>query len=188
MSQSLKTQIIYCLPTPLVLVSLVLSAQTDGPRTSVIELRIGSGKLVNGVPDTISFVFVNTGESEMRIPPVSPCLGRHSGKLALRLEFSPAGPRGPGKGGGCAGWGDHPPGILQEAKSWKRLKSGKSLTVSYNRVELSVFEQSPGDYEFWGEYHPPKLTEQEIGLLQRAGIDWASQSLTSRPLRFRRPN
>jgi hypothetical protein len=148
MSQSWKTQIIYCLLTPLVLVSLVLSAQTDGPRTSVIELRIGSGELVNGVPDTISFVFVNTGEREVRIPPVSPCLGRHSGTLALRLEFSPAGPHGAGKGGGCAGWGDHPPGILQEAKSWKRLKSGKSLTVSYKRVELSVFEQSPGDTNF----------------------------------------
>jgi len=169
----------------LVLLSLAISAQTGAP---IVELRIAPSELVNGVPDAISFVFVNAGDREVRIPPVSPCLGRHSGTVVLRLEFSPAGPQGAGKGGGCGGSIDHPPGILEEVKSWKRLKPGESFAVSYKRVALSNFEQGPGAYEFWGEYHPPKLTAEEIGLLQRADIGFASQSLTSTPLRFKRPN
>jgi hypothetical protein len=172
----------------LVLYSLALSAQTAAPGTSVVELRIRTSELVNGVPDTISFDFVNAGNREVRIPPVSPCLGRHSGTLALRLEFSSPGPRGAGKGGGCAGWLDHPPGILEEVKSWRRLKPGESFTVSYKRVELSVFEQAPGAYEFLGEYRPPKLTAEEVGLLQHAGIDFACEPLRTTPLRFNRPN
>lgn len=188
MNQSWKAHIIFngiILP---LLYSLVLSAQTAEPRAPVVELRIRPSDLVNEVPDTISFVFVNAGDREVRIPPVSPCLGHHSGTLALRLEFSPAGPPGAGKGGGCAGWLDHVPGILEEVKSWKRLNPGESFTVSYKRVELSVFEQAPGLYEFWGEYRPPKLTAEEIELLQSAGIDFASKSLRSTPLRFNRPN
>jgi len=107
-----------------VLLSLALSAQTGAPGTPVVELHIAPSELVNGVPDTITFVFVNAGDREVRIPPVSPCLGRHSGTVTLRFEFSPAGPQGVGKGGGCAGLLDHPPGILEEVKSWKRLKRG----------------------------------------------------------------
>jgi hypothetical protein len=32
------------------------------------------------------------------------------------LSLSPVRPPGTGKGGGCAGWLDHPPGILEEVK------------------------------------------------------------------------
>jgi hypothetical protein len=174
MSQSWKVHVIINVVVSLSLVLSALSAQTGVARTPVVELHIAPSELVNGVPDTITFVFVNAGDREVRIPPVSPCLGRHSGTVTLRFEFSPAGPQGAGKGGGCAGWLDHPPGILEEVKSWKRLDPGESFTVSYKRVALSVFEQAPGAYEFWGEYHPPKLTAEEIGLLQHADIDFAS--------------
>jgi hypothetical protein len=188
MNQSWKGHIVSNYIILLALYSLVVSAQTGAPKTPVIELSIRPSEVVNGVPDTISFIFVNAGDHEVRIPHVSPCLGRHSGTLALRLEFSPAGPRGAGRGGGCAGLIDHPPGILEEVKSWKRLKPGESFTVSYKRVELSVFEQAPGTYEFRGEYRPPELTADETGLLRRAGIDFASEPLRSTPLRFNRPN
>jgi hypothetical protein len=175
MSQSWKAHIISSCINLLVLYSLVLSAQTVAPAKAPIELHIRPSELVNGVPDTISFVFVNAGDRDV-------------GTVALRLEFSPVGPRGSGKGGGCAGWLDHPRGILEEVKSWKRLKPGESFTVSYKRVELSTFEQAPGGYEFWGEYQPPKLTAEEIGLLGRASIDFAREPLRSGPLRFNRPN
>ena len=188
MSPSLKAHIIFNRINLLVLgSSLVLSAQTVPSRIAKVELRISPSEVVNGVPEKITFVFVNAGDREVRIPPVSPCLGRRSGIVTLRLEFSPMGPSGQGKGGGCAGIGDHPPGILEEVKSWKTLKPGESFTVSYKRVELSVFEQAPGAYEFWGEYKPPKLTSEEIGLLERAGIDFASEPLRSPPVAFIRP-
>ena len=58
----------------------------------------------------------------------------------------------------------------------EEAEAGGSFTVSYKRVALSVFEQAPGAYEFWGEYHPPKLTVEEMGLLQHADIDFASAS------------
>lgn len=186
MGRNWKTHIISnCL---LVLCSLALSAQSGPPAKVPIELHVKPGDLVNGVPDTFSFVFVNAGDRDVRIPRISPCVGGRSGTVALRLEFSPVGPPGPGKGGGCGGSVDHPPGILEEVKSWKRLKPGESYTVSYKRVELSVFEQAPGSYEFWGEYQPPRLSAEENEILGRAGIDFASETLRSAPLRFNRPN
>lgn len=188
MSHSWKVHIISNCISLVVLYSLVLSAQTGAPAKAPIELHIKPGELINGVPDTFSFVFVNAGDRDVRIPLVSPCLGRHSGTVALRLEFSPVGPQGTGRGGGCAGWLDPPPGILEEVRSWKRLKPGESFAVSYKRFELSVFEQAPGAYEFWGEYQPPRLTTEEIGLLESAGIEFASEPLRSTPLRFNRPN
>lgn len=58
----------------LVLCSLIVSAQTSAGKQSSAELRIRPSHLIKGVPDTISFVFVNIGDHELRIPPVSPCI------------------------------------------------------------------------------------------------------------------
>jgi len=188
MRQNCKTHFIFNCMNLLLLFSLVLSAQTGAPSNVPIELRLRPGELINGVPDTFSFVLVNAGNHDVRIPNVSRCLSRHSGTVALRLELSPVSPTSTGQGGGCAQSVDPPRMILEDAKFWTTLKPGESFTVSYKRVELFVFEQVPGAYEFWGEYRPPKLTGEEIGLLQRAGIDFASETLRSAPLRFNRPN
>jgi hypothetical protein len=60
-------------------------------------------------------------------------------------------------------------------------------TATYKRTELFVFEQAPGDYDFWGEYEPPSLTAEEVATVQHAGIDFLRESLTSAHLRFKRP-
>jgi hypothetical protein len=119
------------------------------------------------------------GDHEVSIPPLSPCTGRFTGTLKLRLDFSPAGPRGGGEGGGCGGGGSHPPGILDQVKSWRILKPRQSLAVSYKRSELWVSEQAPGGYDFWGEYEPPQLTAEDIAALEHAGIDFLREPLTS---------
>ena len=169
----------------LVLCSLIVSAQTSAGKQSSVELRIRPSHVIKGVPDTISFVFVNIGDHELRIPPVSLCIGgRSSGTLRLRLEISPVPTTG--KGGGCGGEGSHLLGILEQAKSWKRLKPGESLTVSYKRIELFVFEQAPGAYELWGEYQPPPLTAADIAILEQAGVDFLREPLRSAHLRFDR--
>jgi len=170
----------------LVLCSLIVSAQTSAGKQSSVELRIRPSHVTKGVPDTISFVFVNIGDHELRIPPVSPCIGgRFSGTLRLRLEISPVPTTG--KGGGCGGEGSHLLGILEQAKSWKRLKPGESLTVSYKRSELFVSEQAPGAYELWGEYQPPHVPAEDITALEHAGIDFPREPLSSTHLRFNRP-
>src|SRR5580704_8864916 len=92
----------------LVFSSAILPAQT---RTARVELRLTASEMVDGVPDVISFVFVNHGRYEVRVPPVSGCIGRYSGTISLRLRFSPVLPRGNGVGGGCGGGIDHVPPI-----------------------------------------------------------------------------
>lgn len=171
----------------LVLSSLMVSAHDCAKKSSDVELRITPGELIQGVPATISFVFVNIANREVRIPPVSPCVGQYSGTIKLGFDFSPVTPQTAGKGAGCGGAGSHPPGILEQAASWKRLKPGESLTVSYKRVELFVFEEAPGAYEFWGEYQPPRLTTGEIAVLEDAGISFPCEPIRSTHLRFNRP-
>jgi len=113
------------------LFSLILQAQSSGIQQSSLELRVTPHQLINGVPDRFSFVFVNVGDHEVRVPPMSPCMGgRYSGTLILDLEFQPSGPPTPGKGGGCGGGISHMPGILEQAKSWRSLQPGESVEVS----------------------------------------------------------
>ncbi len=172
----------------LVLLSLIVSGQISPTKQSNVELRLSAAQINHGVPDSIGFVFANIGDHEVRVPPVSPCIGRYSGTLNLRLEFSPSRPSArTGKGGGCGGGVDHMPGILEQAKTWRKLRPGESFTVSYKREELFVSEQAPGAYEFWGEYRPPRLTTEEITALERAGIDFPREPLSSTHLRFNRP-
>jgi hypothetical protein len=171
----------------LVLCSLTVSADDCAEKRSDVELRITPGEPIKGVPASISFVFLNITDHEVRIPPVSPCIGRYSGTIRLRLEFSSATPPTTGKGGGCGGGPSHQPDILEQAKSWRKLKPDESLTVSYKRAELFVFEEAPGSYELWGEYFPPKLTAQELAILEHAGISFPCQTLRSAHLQFNRP-
>ena len=73
----------------LVLSSLIGSAHDCARKLSDVDLLIRSGELTKGVPGTFSFVFVNNADHEVRIPPVSPCVGRYSGTVKLRVDFSP---------------------------------------------------------------------------------------------------
>lgn len=151
-----------------------------------VELQLRASEMVNGVPEIISFVFLNRGQ-EVRVPPVSPCFGDYSGMLILHFEFVPAPPVGPGVGGGCGGGADHIPPILDQVKSWRRLQPGESFTATYKRAELFAVQQGPGEYDFWGEYQPPRLSAEELSALEKARITVVRQSLISAHLRFKSP-
>lgn len=117
----------------LLLFSLILQAQSSGTPQSNLKMHLTAHQLINGVPDTFSFVFVKVGDHEVRVPPVSPCMGgRYSGTLILEL------------GGGCGGISYHMPGILEEAKLWSRLQPGESLTKMYKRGELRQIQHIRG--------------------------------------------
>jgi len=160
----------------------IMAAQTH---TANVELQLRASEMVNGVPELISFVFVNRGRYEVRVPPVSRCVGRYSGTLILHFTFLPAPPEG--VGGGCAGGLDHNPPILDQVKSWRRLGAGESFTATYKRTELFVSQQAPGDYDFWGEYQAPGLSAEEMNALEHAAITFLREPLTSPHLRFKRP-
>lgn len=127
---------------------MIVSGQIHSAKPHSIELRLRADQIVNGVPDTISFVFENVGDHEVRIPPLSPCVGQYSETLKLRLVFSPFGPHGSGKGGGCGGGTSHPPTILDQVKSgkgWSRVNHSplrtKELTCLYSSKarEIMIF-------------------------------------------------
>jgi hypothetical protein len=153
---------------------------------SDLELRIVPSELVDGVPEAFTFVLVNIGGHDMRMPQPSQCMGAN-GTVSLHLDFTPLKPPLTGGGGGCGVGSSDAPGILDQAKSWKTLKPGESLAVSYKRAALFDRQNAPGVYEFWGEYQPPELSAEDITALQHAGIDFPRERLKSAHLRFKRP-
>jgi len=153
-----------------------------------LELRILPGKLERGLPKRFTFVFVNRSGHELRMPRPSQCIGGN-GTVMLRSQFKPLNPRGvPSGGGGGCGAGSKKIEVLEWLMSWQSLDQGKSLSVSYSRRDLFDFQEDAGDYEFWGEYVPPKLTSEEISLLERAGINFPGVPLASAHLHFKRLN
>jgi len=78
--------------------------------------------------------------------------------------------------------------VLEWAKSWQLLAPGASLSVNYLRRDLFNFQEDAGNYEFWGEYLPPKLPIEDVSMLERAGIHFPRVPLASKHVRFKRFN
>jgi len=170
----------------LVLASLTLCAQDAGRKQSPnIELHLHSGELINGLPETFTFIFENVSDHEVRLPPMTPCFpGRYVGRIKLNLDFSPLHPPIRGGGGGCGGGGSHAPKLLDQAKAWKLLRPGESLSVTFSRKQLFVIQEAPGHYDFWAEYEPPQFSAEEQAMLEKAGIDFPRAPLASAHLKF----
>ena len=154
-----------------------------------VELRILPGQLDRGLPKSFTFVFVNKSGHQLRIPRPTQCIGGN-GTVTLRSKFKPLDTRGvpSGGGGGCGGGLTGRMQVLEWAKSWQSLNPGASLSVGYSRQDLFNFQEDAGDYEFWGEYMPPKLTIEDVSVLERAGIRFPRVPLTSKHVRFKRLN
>lgn len=154
-----------------------------------VELRFRPGQLDRGLPKSFTFVFMNRSGHQLRMPRPTQC-SDGNGTVTLRSKFKPLNTRGvpSGGGGGCGSGVTGKIQILKWAKSWPSLDPGASLSVSYSKQELFNFQEDAGDYEFWGEYVPPRLTTEEISVLERAGIDFPRVPLASKHLRFKRLN
>jgi len=161
-------------------------AQDSVPK---VELRILPAQLDRGLPRSFTFVFVNRSGHQLRIPRPTQCFGGN-GTVVLRSSFKPLNTRGiaSGAGGGCGGGLLEKIEVLEWAKSWESIAPGASFSVSYSRRQLFDYQEDAGDYEFWGEYVPPKLTNEDASLLERAGIHFPRAPLVSTHLRFRRLN
>lgn len=166
---------------------LLIVAAACGGHAQTVKLRIEGSGLRDGVPERISFVFVNAGDQNLSIPPLSPCSGRYSGHLTLMLNFSPLQPQVSGKGGGCGGAVDHHLPILDQARAWKVVPPHSSFAVTYARSELFDYQQAAGVYLYSGRYDPPQLSAAEVLMLEGAGIIFPSEALVSEGLRFARP-
>ena len=180
---------------PLLLIAIAATLPAKDPTGMQVaskpklELRILSGQLDRGLPKSFTFVFVNRSGHPMRMLRPTQCIGGN-GTVMLRSQFKPLNSRTvpSGGGGGCGGGLSEKMRILEWAKSWHSLDSGESLSVSYSRGDLFNFQEDAGDYEFWGEYVPPKLTIEDISVLEKTGIDFPRVTLTSAHLNFKRLN
>lgn len=154
-----------------------------------VELRLLPGQLDRGLPKSFTFVFVNRSGNQLRIPRPTQCIGGN-GTVTLRSKFKPLNTSGvaSGGGGGCGGGLAGKVQVLERAKSWESLNPGTSLSVSYSRRDLFNFQEDAGNYEFWGEYVPPKLTLEDISVLEKAGIRFPRVPLTSKHVQFKRLN
>ena len=154
-----------------------------------VEFRILPGQLDTGLPKSFTFIFVNRSDHRLRMPRPTQCTDGN-GTVTLRSQFKPLNTRAlpSGGAGGCGPGITGQIQILEWAKSWQSLDPGESLSVNYSRRDLFNFQQDAGDYEFWGEYVPPKLTTDDISLLERAGINFPKATLASAHLHFKRPN
>lgn len=154
-----------------------------------LELRILPGQLDRGLPKSFTFVFVNRSGHQLRMPRPTHCIGGN-GTVTLRSKFKPLNTRGvpSGGGGGCGGGLTEKIQVLEWAKSWQSLDPGASLCVRYSRQDLFNFQEDAGDYEFWGEYVPPKLTTEDVSMLEGAGVHFPRVTLASTHLRFKRLN
>jgi len=161
------------------------AAQGSSPK---IELRLLAGQLDRGLPTSFTFVFVNRSGQQLRIPRPTQCMG--GGTVMLRSKFKSLNTRGvpSGGGGGCVSGSEEIQKIFEWVKSWQSLDPGGSLSVSYSRKDLYNFQEDAGDYDFWGEYIPPKLTIKEVSLLESAGVRFPRVPLTSTHLHFKRLN
>lgn len=161
-------------------------AQGSAPK---VELRILPGQLDRGLPRSFTFILVNRSGHRLRMPHPTHCTGGN-GTVTLRSQFKPLNTRGvpSGGAGGCGHGITGKTQILEWAKSWQSLDPGESLSVNYSRRDLFNFQEDAGDYEFWGEYVPPKLTTDDISLLERAGVNFPRVPLESAHLHFKRPN
>jgi hypothetical protein len=174
-------------------IAATLPAQNPvGTQISVkpkLELSILPGQLDRGLPKSFTFVFVNRSGHQLRMPLPTQCIGGN-GTVMLLSQFRPLNTRGvpSGGGGGCGAGLTGKIQVLEWAKSWHSLDPGESLSVNYSRRDLFNFQEDAGDYEFWGEYVPPKLTIEDISLLERAGIDFPRVTITSARLNFKRLN
>ncbi len=155
-------------------------AKSTQPKPN-LELRLQPGQLINGIPESFTFVFVNISSDEIRMPLPSKCIGSDNGTLLLSIEFTAPGTSG--FGGGCGG-GINGPKIPEKFKNWEILEPNKSLSISYSRQELFATQQAPGRYEFWAEYRPPEISADDQRALTEAGIDFPREQLVSRHLVF----
>jgi len=131
---------------PCVLMLFVFAAwgHSDAYAQSV-KLRIEGSELQGGLPERISFVFTNSGNRNISIPPLSSCSRSYSGYLTLMLDFSPVRPQTSGRGGRCGGGSAHKPSILEQALAWKVVPPHSSFVVTLKRSELS-YQEAAGVY------------------------------------------
>ena len=161
---------------------LVLPQNDRSQQLANLELHLQPGNLVKGIPEAFTFIFVNISNHDVRMPQPSYCASDTEGTIYLVLELKPpplSGIRG-GYGGGISGL----PSMSDQAKSWKVLKPGESLTVTFDRKTLFVDEQGPGTYEFWSEYTPPDIPAEDQRILAEEDIDFPREKLVSKHLIF----
>jgi len=160
-------------------------AQSQG----ALELRLQPGELRHGVPQAFTFILVNSGGHDVRVPPPAvECDDLLNGAIRLELTFLPLKPGPWGKGTGCSLGHAGAPAVLDRAKDWKLLHPGESLSFPATKKKLLYETRRAGTYEFRAEYFPPDLTAADKQALRDAGIDFPHEKLTAGPQKYQWSN
>jgi len=159
-------------------------AQATGTQPAVkdksdnLELSLEPKDIQGGVPQTFTFVLVNTSDHDVRIPatPVVNCHSQYSGSIWLVHTFTPLTPGSPGPGGGCAASKYNWPPLMDRVKEWKVLRAGESLRIAGAK---NFDDKEAGTYKFWAEYEPPYISSDDQATLRQAGIDFPHDELAT---------
>ncbi len=179
------------------------SAQTPGlPQNGNLEFRILPEAVLEGMPQSFSFLLRNKTDHEVRIPvPAFKCGDTFNGSIELNLRFTPKVPgSGSSVGSGCAGDRINWPPITQRITEWQVLPAGYALVLKIDpkvivwKIAPSVDtpglnsapehtvqrglrsywydDKQPGIYEFWATYSLPFISDSDQTKLQQLGIDF----------------
>ena len=192
------------------IVMAVASAQTSRlPANGNLEFRILPEAVSKGMPQTFSFLLLNTTDHAVRIPvPAFKCGNTFNGSIQLNLRFTPKVPGSSSfSGSGCAGDRMNWPPIMERITEWQTVPAGYALVLKIDPKKIvwkvvSMVDGSylnsapehivqsglqsywyddsqPGLYEFWATYSLPFISRSDQTKLQQLGIDFPRAAAAS---------
>lgn len=140
----------------------------------------------DGSPQALRFTLANVGERAVMLPlPAIDCSG-DAGRIHVLSKVVSGSPDEGGVGHGCASWteGGVRPILERIKKEWLHLEPGEFL--AFTGDGRSIIDKSNGnlEYEFWAEYEPPKLRDEERKEAISAGLLFPTEPVTSGHLTF----
>lgn len=145
-----------------------------------LELRLVAGELGNGVPQAFTFELVNISDHDVRVPqPSVDCGSDFYGSIWLLLVFRPPHMADEWAGFGCADDRFDGDPILKRVQKWQLLHPGEVAKQTIGRDHLHYEGKDPGKYDFWADYRPPAIEQDDQKALRDAGIDFPREPLSS---------
>ena len=163
------------------------TSRTDVMNRVLVDLKMEVATTNDdGSPQALRFTLTNVGNYAVMLPiPAIDCSG-DVGRIHVLSKTITGRPDGGGLGHGCSSWTEGGMRSILERikKEWLHLEPGEFLTFTGDG--RSIIDKSNGNlgYEFWAEYEPPKLSDEEKEEEISAGILFPTEPLTSGHLTF----
>lgn len=138
-----------------------------------------------GQPAALRISLKNAGNVAVDLPMLEMGCGGEDGGYDLKLDWHPNDTKYPTPGLGCGrGFGDRPSLMTRAQNEWLRLQPGEFITVTES-LRSTFGEFRRGTMEYWVEYVPPVLSQQEQSELRQAGYVFPTEKVRTQSRRFR---